>query len=173
MLASAPRLDELTKWLRGRLFERTWEEQFGPLEGLPPVCAEIANVPSVAERAAALRRLFADQMSEAIAATAGDLAAARLLLPELRTALRPRWVERCPVVLGCLRRLGTDAKELLPDVEALAPIPWLHFEVEATARILRGEVEPERAAQRPTERPTGPSTPGPGFRNGWPGPRYR
>jgi hypothetical protein len=149
VLASAPKADVLPGWLRGRLLERTWEEQFGPLEGLPPFCAEIAKVPPVAERAADLRRLFPERITDAFTAIPADLSAARLLLPELRQMLSPRWVERCPVVLACLRRLGTDAAELLPDVEALAPIPLLHFEVATTARILRGEAEAEKAPQKP------------------------
>jgi hypothetical protein len=112
-------------------------------------------LPTVAERAAKLRQRCGDRQTDTVQKIAADLRAARLLLPELRQMLDRRNVERCAAVMGCLRRLGTDAAGLLPELEALSPIPWLHFEVKATASILRGEAP----AEPPPAWPGGPWSP--------------
>ncbi|MCA8948714.1 MAG: hypothetical protein KDE27_04385 [Planctomycetes bacterium] len=150
------------KSLRGR----EWEDCFGPTEGLPPAAAEIATaLSSPTKRAARLRALLAEEPDNALQIARYDPAAALQLLPEFETLLTRR-----PViggVLACLRGLGPDAAALLPAVEALTRIPTLHFEVEATARILRGEA-PREAMPSPTE-----GGPGGSSWSAGPWPRYR
>lgn len=155
-----------SSWLRTMvdacLLERTWDEQFGPLEGLPALCAELAaTAPSVDERCARIRTSCVDRPDEAAGAMALDVAAARQLLPELRQLLGMRRRDHLPALLQCLRGLGPDAAALLPALEPLAAIPWLHFEVAATARILRGEAPTERwsASSGPTAPGAVPRTP--------------
>ncbi|MDO8349133.1 MAG: hypothetical protein Q7T30_02775, partial [Planctomycetota bacterium] len=139
------------------LLDRTWPEQFGPLDGLPPSCAALAaSFPPVAERVAALRRSHADAEDRAVSAIVADLAAARALLPELRQVLHGHDADRQKTVLACLRRLGPDAAELLPDVELLLRIPVLHFEAVTTARILRGELPPQPPRVGTGSGPSGP-----------------
>lgn len=56
------------------------------------------------------------------------------------------------------RRLrGPDAADLLPAVERLVPIPRVHFEADATARVLRGEVPPEPEMSPYRRGPIGPA----------------
>ncbi|HEX6812707.1 MAG TPA: hypothetical protein VF384_13855 [Planctomycetota bacterium] len=156
-LASAQE-PNLVQTLHALLCEASWEERFGPLEGLPPACAEIvAKLPAAAERAAKLRQQCGDPRPDTVHKIAADLPAARLLLPELRQMLDRRKVEQCAAVMWCLRRLGPDAAALLPEVEALSPIPWLHFEVKATASILRGEAPAAPAPVWPVRGPGSPA----------------
>jgi hypothetical protein len=129
-----------SQFLRSLLLASPWEEVFGPLDGLPTFCAEFARgLPTFDGRVAALRRLAVANPGDAFEAILGDMAAARRLLPELRQMLDPRQLGECSAVLRCLRHLGTDAAELLPAVEVLGEVPFLHFDVKATAAILRGE----------------------------------
>lgn len=129
----------LARELEQHLAGTTWEERFGPLAGLPPVCAEIAaDAPTVDQPAGKLRQLLEEGRFAVLITLAVKPAVAQQCLPGLGQLLTDRHIDRARSVLAVLRRLGPAARELLPAVERLVPIPALHFEAAHTAQILRG-----------------------------------